>query len=318
MQMPEWANLRPAAGWQVLELNVKGMRVYAYKKPGPLGGLLYVPGYLPGNGQNLGAFVNELRKQTGNLVCKLEPMAESSDELIEILEQSGWRPARSVQYEHTVRLDLAQSDQELWMSVKARCRQEVNYARRDGIQIEFVEPKDNQLSKMYDLLKQTSNRKDFGIRERLSMMNFWRAFAETGRLTLAWATLDKQIIAGAVFIDNGVDKAWYKDAGSKPEFAKHFGPRLLLWEAALRFQKRGLKALDLSGIPDPHNYESSHMKGIYIFKTAFAREVTTMMPAYELPLKPLLYPVWNILEPVALKSRRALSTLAGNLRKSRG
>lgn len=312
MQSGEWADLRKAGGWETTELKLDAGIVRAYRKPTPLGGLVYVPGYMLQQPEQLAEIVQQL-KTTNDLVCKIEPCEEYEEQVAHWFEEKGWRKARSVQYEFTVRLDLTQSEEELWRNMKARGRQEINYARQGGIVIEEVTTNHENLESMYQILQTTSRRKDFGIREKRITLNFWQTFAEARKLKLFFAKYDNKVIAGGVFITDGKNKVWYKDAGSMPGYHKLFGPRLLLWETALKFKKDGYKLFDLGGTANPANYENDPMKGVHIFKTAFAREVTAMMPAYELPLKPLLYPLWNTVEPAALKARRVLSTIKGKL-----
>ncbi len=86
--------------------------------------------------------------------------------------------------------------------------------------------------------------------------------------------------------------------------SKFFGTRLLLFEAAKTLKKEGYKVFDLGGVPDPATYEQSHMRGIFIFKTGFNREIMEMMPAYELPLNKTLYRLWPKLELAYLKQAR--------------
>jgi lipid II:glycine glycyltransferase (peptidoglycan interpeptide bridge formation enzyme) len=311
LQSDEWAGLRAANGWQVLDLTVSNGRVNAYRKSSPLGCVVYVPGYLPALSQDLSALASQLK---GNITCKLEACEPANEKAQELLQQNGWKPARHVQYDYTVLLDLAQSDEDLWMSMKSRARQEINYARRDGVNIRESDYSQADYDQMHALLVDTSKRKAFGIRERQAVMNYWQAFQKAGRLKIFFAEKDGKVIAGGVFITDGKDKVWYKDAGSLPEFSKLFGPRLLLWEVALSFKKDGYKIFDLGGIPNPRSYENSALKGIFIFKTAFAREVTQMMPAYELPLNKIKHAAWSRIEPKALKLNRLASTIKGKLK----
>lgn len=311
MQSDEWASLRGATGWMVLSLSLGRGVVHAYRKKTPAGGIVYVPGFMPADKQEISAIAQSLK--SSNLACKVEPCEPLNQEVCQWFEELGWKRARNVQYEHTVILDLKLNEDELWMGMKSRGRQEVNYARKAGVNVEEVEPTDENLEHMHRLLKDTSERKSFGIREKQGVLNFWHTFIESGKLRLFFARHEGKIIAGGIFITDGSATAWYKDAGSLPAYAKMFGPRLLLWEVALALKKDGFKAFDLGGTPGPEDYETSSMKGIYIFKSAYTREVTTMMPAYELPLKPLVYPLWNTFEPALLKLRRTVSKIKGKL-----
>lgn len=310
MQSEQWAVLRESAGWSVLEPDLGSRKVFAYRKTTPAGGIVYMPGFVPERPEDLRQVAAQLK---GNMVCKVETCAPYDEKIERLFKEAGWKRARNVQYHHTVLLDLTQSEDDLWMGMKARGRQEVNYARRDGVVIERAEVNGTNLEQMHALLETTSKRKAFGIREKTAVLAFWKAFHEAGQLESFFAKQGKDVIAGAIFITNG-QTAWYKDAGSLPRYHKLFGPRLLLWEAALYFKKQGLKSFDLGGVPGEDELETSSMKGVYTFKTAYTREVTRMMPSYELPLKPLLYPMWQKIEPTALKTQRKLSAIKGKLR----
>lgn len=311
LQSDAWAGLRAANGWQVLNLEVSTGRVNAYRKASPLGGVVYVPGYMPADAKDLATLATQLK---GNITCKLEPCVPLNETKSAMIKNAGWKLARHVQYEHTVCLDLSQTADELWMSLKPRARQEINYAKRDGVKVVESDYSDKDLDIMHSLLLDTSQRKSFGIRERQAVMNYWQTFHKAGRLKIYFAKHDGKVIAGGVFITDSKETIWYKDAGSLPAYSKLFGPRLLLWQAALDFQKAGYKTFDLGGIPSPDRYESSPMKGIYIFKTAFAREVTPMMPTFELPLKKLRHTLWSKAEPKALKLNRLASAIKGKLK----
>lgn len=308
LQSTDWAHLRPEAGWSVQRIDFKKGQIFAYSKKTPAGNLVYIPGFMPAASDDLKNIANQLKNQN-NLACKIEPCEPTSPQAEKWFIKAGWKPARNIQYHYTVYLDLTRSENDLWMSMKARCRQEINYARRDKVQVIEAEPTEENFQIMYDLLQDTSKRKTFGIRDKQYAIHLWLAFAGSGHLKLLFVKIKGEIVAGGVFITDGKNRAWYKDAGSKAEFSKHFGPRLLLWEAALLLKKEGYKIFDLGGIPDPQTYKKSHMKGIYIFKTAFSREITPMMPAYELPLRPLIYPVWRRFEPTAIKAKRAVSKI---------
>ena len=316
MQSDQWAQLRTATGWEILTLPLSnGKSVHAYRKKTPLGGVVYIPGYTPSIQGELAEIATQVKRAGGNLTCKIESCVPMNEATAGWFKDSGWKSARHVQYSHTVILDLTQTEDQLWMGMKSRGRQEINYARRDGVKIEESKATNEDFDIMHDLLRGTSERKAFGIREKRGVLRFWQAFHDAGRLRLFFAKHNGQIIAGGIFITDGNDNVWYKDAGSLPAYNKLFGPRLLLWEAALKFKKDGYKSFDLGGLPAPDHYESSPMKGVYIFKTAFAREVTTMMPAYELPLKPLRHAAWQKLEPGAVKANRMASTIKGKIKR---
>jgi len=312
MQSAEWASLRAATGWTVLQVVLDNRTIYAYRKKSPVGGIVYIPGFMPQSKQELQIISQHLK--AGNLTCKVEACEPTDEKVIGWFKELDWKRTHNIQYEYTVRLDLDQSENDLWMGMKSRGRQEISYAKRDGVVIKEVDLTSENAEIMHHLLQDTSQRKSFGIREKQGVLKFWQTFADAGKLRLFFAYHKAKVIAGGVFITDS-QHAWYKDAGSDPAYAKLFGPRFLLWEVALILKKDGYKLFDLGGMPGPEEYEHSPMKGIYIFKTAYSREVTTMMPAYEISFKPLLHPLWQKIEPTALKLNRKVSGLKGKLKR---
>lgn len=316
MQSMEWAKLRTANGWEIQQLPLPNDKaVHAYRKKSPIGGLVYIPGFMPARREDIDYLADQVKNQATNITCKIEPCIPLDDEVVQWFKDEGWKRARNVQYEHTVVMDLTKSEDDLWMGMKSRGRQEVNYARKAGAVIEEAACTQADFDTMHELLKTTSQRKAFGIRERQGVMKIWKTFRDAGRLRLFFAKFEDTIIAGGIFITDGTRTVWYKDAGSLPAYHKLFGPRLLLWEAALAFKKEGYQVFDLGGTPGEEDYQKSSMRGVYIFKTAYTRELTTMMPAFELPLKPLRHHAWQKLEPTAVKINRLASTLKGKIKR---
>lgn len=305
LQSDEWASLRGAFGWSVLTVELPAGKVYMYKKATPLGGLLYVPGFMPRSKQDLETLKDYVKSLDGVLACKVEACHSFDPHVADWFVGNGWKEVDHVQYGHTVCLDLTQPEDKLRLSFKSRARQEIGYAQKAGVKIERVAASDKNLDVMFKILADTSQRKEFGIRDRAGMLKFWQSFRDADKLELFFAQLEGTVIAAGVFIHNG-KTAWYKEGGSLPGHAKAYAPRLLLWEVARYFKAHGAHTFDLGGIPSPQTFESSPMRGIYVFKTAFAREVTTMMPVFELPLKRMAYPLWSALEPAAIKLNRRL------------
>jgi lipid II:glycine glycyltransferase (peptidoglycan interpeptide bridge formation enzyme) len=121
-------------------------------------------------------------------------------------------------------------------------------------------------------------------------MTYLKKFAEAKQLKLFFAYHDDELLAGSIILTNG-DQAWNKDGGSTRTKANLMAPRLVQWEAMKALKKLGVKEYDLGGIPNPVNHQGSSIPGIYIFKSGFSKEYSTLMPTLELPLS-ARYKLW--------------------------
>ena len=63
------------------------------------------------------------------------------------------------------------------MSFKSRGRYEVLQAQKFGVEIEEADPTDANLQKMYELMRVTSTRNKFYIRDSKFSMAYWKVFA---------------------------------------------------------------------------------------------------------------------------------------------
>ncbi len=310
LQSDSWAKVRERSAWKPGDISLATRTVRYFRRRTPAGSVLFIPGFVPVSLEELKELTEKVKKVRGNnICCKLESCTAHNDDLVRMFEQAGWKPARITQYEYTVRIDLRQSVEALRAGMKKRARNELNRATKDGVQVEEVDPTTDNLETMYALLRDTSKRKDFSIRNKTFVMKFWESFRQAGQLKLFFAKHDNDVIAGAIVVTDATGTmAWYKDGASVTSKAAHYGPRLLLWEIAKNLKQGGYTTFDLGGIPNPADYERSRMKGIYIFKTAYTRDVTHMMPAYELPLSSS-YKVWPKLELAYRKLYFAMSKL---------
>lgn len=299
-QSEQWALARHGSVWRDETLVWQDQPLRTLVRSSPLGKIVFIPGFYP-DSNNIPALTNFLRSEYQTaFICKLETLVPKDERLIKSLQKSGWESGRTTQYSHTVQFDLTTSPEILLRNMKKRARNELNRAVKNNVKVVEMPAHDNQLDVMYELLANTAARKKFSVHDKHFLFTYWRAMRDAGMLRLFQAqqssetnVTEKKILAAAIIIVSQDGKrAWYKEGASTLLESQLNAPRLLLWEVAKKLQKDGVQVFDLGGIPEPITYEHSHMKGIYIFKTAYSPNITTMMPVYELPLKPLRYKLW--------------------------
>lgn len=296
MQSATWAEVKSQFGWKTETLSYSGIPagriiVYLRKVPG-IGKFAYIPG-ISGVTDAEAAKLTEFLKTKYSkkaFALRLEINQPESEELLTKFKQQGWKLAKPIQYRHTVKIDLTQPEDDIWMNFKSRGRYEVLQAQKAGVAVTKVEPTDENLQKMYDLMQTTSTRNKFYIRDKQFCFAYWHKFREAGDLELFFAEHKGDLQAGAVIIKNGT-AAWYKDGGSTRANAQVMAPRLLLWEVMKSLKKQGMTSFDLAGIADPKNYQTSQIRSIYVFKSAFSKQTVSYMPSLELPLS-IRYALW--------------------------
>lgn len=308
LQSDEWASAKSKSSWKSRVLLIsdnKNIRIY--KRPTPGGSVLYVPGFNPKSQKDIIDLTKSIKLIKGvRLVTKIEPCSAYNQQTVDWFLQHGWVKAKNIQYSHTIFLDLSKPENQLLSEMKSRARRDINLSARRGVVVESVEPTDENMKVMYQLLRTTSKRKKFSVKDKEQVMSFWKEFRKSNKLKMFFAMHEYDILAAAVIIHNG-QTAWYKEGASMTHKSNLCAPRLLLWEIAKSLRKEGFTEFDLSGIPDPETYEKSKMKGLYIFKSGYAQECVEMMPAFELPHYDLTYKVWPMAEKSIIKTYQAFS-----------
>ena len=296
MQSSVWKNTKAKSQWKATRLLIDGkkwqlpVQMFSRTVPG-FGRLHYAPELGGVTADNIADVTKQLRAQyrRGGAI-KVELYEEYSDDLIKAFETVGWRRGNSVQYRLSVAIDMSGSQDELFMSFKGRARNEIRMAQKSGVTVQQVEVTDENLDHLHRLMNVTSARSGAFFRGREYLDNYWHEFSKAGQGSLYFAYHEGDLLAAAYVIKYG-EHAWYKDGGSVREKTELKAPRLLLWQIMTDLQAEGVTNFDLSGIPEDHELATSHMKGLYTFKTGFARGTKKFMPAMELPLGKL-YPAW--------------------------
>ena len=293
MQTSLWAELKAKYGWNSEIINVSGIDLRIYKRKIPIFGYVaYIPGCPPIENNKIKSFTGDIKKKINASIVRIEQF-EQRDDSIDSYLKNGWVVAsKNIQYRFTIQIDLTPSQDQMFANLKSRGRYEVKKAEAEGVKVESVETSEENFKTMYELLKVTSKRNKFYIRDLEFMQGYWGEFANKGKLKLFFAYHNSKVVAGAVVLVND-RKAWYKDGGSLRDGTQIMAPRLLHWQIAKSLKNDGIETYDLGGIPDPDKHHDSSMHGIYVFKSAYAKNPTIFMPTLDLPLKKVakLFPV---------------------------
>lgn len=205
-----------------------------------------------------------------------------------------------IQFRNTVVVGLCDDEEALLAQMKPKTRYNVRLADKRGVTIRVGGAEDIDL--LYRMYAHTSVRDDFLIRGKDYYALVWRTFFEAGLAEPLIAEVDGEPV-GAVVIFRFGNKAWYLYGMSLDEHREKMFTYRLQWEAMLRAKAAGCTLYDFWGAPDEFN-ESDPMWGVYRFKEGFGGTVLRTLGAWDYPVRPLIYQLYNRILPRILNVMR--------------
>jgi lipid II:glycine glycyltransferase (peptidoglycan interpeptide bridge formation enzyme) len=291
MQSEAWAEVKSPYGWvaEHQPAPAQGGRsaVQTFRRHAPLiGGVVHAPRVSGLSAQSVAAFT-ELASSCADgraAAFKLEPYQDHDDEIVAAFVDAGWRIGDITQYRHGVTVSLAGSEEDVWMSFKSRARTDVNAAvKKNGVTAERVALTAENIETLVMLIGETRDRSGAFFRSRSYLERTWHAFDKRGEGRLYFAYIDGRTVAAAFVFTFGLT-AWYKDGGSLRSDNNSHAARQLHWKIMQDLIADGYENYDLGNIPNLDEPNEAGMRGLYQFKTGYARETKFYMPALEYPL----------------------------------
>ncbi|OQY36151.1 MAG: hypothetical protein B6I38_00265 [Anaerolineaceae bacterium 4572_5.1] len=225
-------------------------------------------------------------------------------------EALGWHfSAEQIQYRNTVLVDLSDAEDDILMRMNSKTRYNIRLAKRKGVTVRVGNRDD--LEMLYQMYAETSVRGGFTIREKDYYQAVWDTFLPSdaeaspkpGPVAQPLiAEVEGEAVAGAVIFRFG-KRAWYLHGMSALEHREKMPPHLIQWEAMRWAKKAGCTIYDMWGAPDVFE-ESDSMWGVYRFKRGFGGRVSRTIGAWDLPLRPVLYKLYNSILPKVLELMR--------------
>lgn len=236
--------------------------------------------------------VAEFARARGAFLLKIEPRLEP--ESAPTIRLAGLvDTVRIVPNPSTILVDVRGSEEELFARIGKKARNSVNRAQRDGIVVERVAASDHACGQLYRLLEETAQGR-FVLREERYYRQFWQRFERSGNGQLFFASRGSDLVAGAFAMALG-DKTTYKDGASVRAKSAYGASHAVQWEVLRWANERGAHTHDLCGAPPAARADdAAHpLHGVGQFKRSFSAEITDYVGAFDLPLKPAAYWVWN-------------------------
>lgn len=220
----------------------------------------------------------------------------------EFLKRKWKLSGEQIQFKNTAVLELSGTEEDWLKRMKQKARYNLRLAQRSGVNIRIAI--DDELPALYQMYAQTAARDGFIIREMEYYLGVWRRFIRAGMADALIAEVDGQAIAGLVLFHFG-KRAWYFYGMSTTLHREKMPNYLLQWEAMRLARSKGCEIYDLWGAPDQFS-ESDRMYGVFRFKDGLGAVVVRTWGAWDYPVKPALYALYQQVLPRILDLTRWL------------
>jgi len=303
LQSFQWSEFQKSIGQKVIKQEIAGVPVQIIKYPLPFKqSYLYAPHVFSAKGK---AQSKKLEKELQELkiICKQEKSiflrvdflreqeTESAAEMRQELKEAKFKSAPANYYFSAIsqppfaaHLDIGGSEEQILSNMRYNTRRSIRLAKERGVAVEQLE----NIKSFFNLLTQTSQRKNVGLHPREHYFKLKQAFGED--LVLLMAYNKKQLLAGAMILFFG-EQATYLHAGSLPGSQNQEAPYLILWQAILEAKKRGCKILDLGAVA-PEGSQNHPWQSITTFKMGWRPKIVNYLSAYDWVNKPFWYKMY--------------------------
>lgn len=254
----------------------------------------------------LAALVRQARRARA-IFLRIEPNCTEdhpqSDSLHTWLLLQGLQPAPTIQPRSSIHVDLTPPEAAILAACSKGHRADIRRAERQGVQVRVGTAAD--LPAFHQIMQATGARAAFGVHSRAYYQAAFDLHQPRARLLLA--TVDDHIVAAhMIFAD--ARRGAYLYSGANEIGLKAGANHLLEWHAICWARALGCVSYDLWGIPDDlgraasaaddaeraaleQSAQSDPLIGVYRFKKGFGGRVVRYLPAYDMSLIPLLYPI---------------------------
>lgn len=317
LQSPAWQKMNELVGHKVLVDASDDAWCLMIVKNAKRGRYLEVPGGPLVDWENeeqvqrvFGRIYTVARRE-GCVFVRLRPQLRQSAENTERLRALGARPApMHLHAEHTVMIDLTESEEQLLKDMRKQTRYEVRRAEKLGMQVEWGNSAE-LFQEFHAVQTETAARQHFVPPDLPTLLAEREAFGQNARLYVARTAEGDAVAYGLVLI--GGAEAEYFEAASTALNRKLPGAYALQWQVMRDLKALGVERYNLWGIaplknssgrgqhatPDPqHRYA-----GVTTFKTGFGGEIVEYVPAQDIVIKHIRYGINWLIEVVRKKKR---------------
>lgn len=313
LQSPEWGRVNELAGYHVV---VRSLGSHSYcqmiVKNAKRARYLEVPGGPLvdwGDAKKVTDMFTQIRQVAKKYHCafaRVRPQLPDSEKNRQLFAKHGFcRAPMHLHAEHTIIIDLTQSEDELLAAMRRQTRYEVRRAQKQGIVVEKLTD-EASYREFHAVQAETAKRQGFIPPDLDTLLAERTAFGEHSWIYRAVMPDENgalQPVAYGLILVAGQEGEYF-EAASTDLNRKHPGSTAILWQAMRDLKAMGLKRFNLWGIA-PEGQPEHRYAGVTTFKKGFGGEVVAFLPAQDLVLSKVRYLPDLIIER-ARKKRRHL------------
>ena len=250
------------------------------------------------------AFVSiaEVAEQEKCVFVRVRPQLAANRENLRILADLGLKKSpMHLAAEHTVMIDLQQSEEELLAGMRRQTRYDVRRSAKMGIMVDRSNSEEI-FREFHQVQLKTARRQRFVPPSLEVLLAERTAFGDNIQIYVARTSEGKPIAYGLI-IKDGPEGDYY-EAASTDLNRKLPGAYALLWQAMRDLKAEGYKRFNLWGIA-PAGQPEHRYAGVTTFKTGFGGEVVEYVPAHDLVISRVGY-LKDLVVEKARKKRRHL------------
>jgi lipid II:glycine glycyltransferase (peptidoglycan interpeptide bridge formation enzyme) len=163
-------------------------------------------------------------------------------------------------------LDITHKEEYLLKSFDKRLRNSISKAKRSVIEVISIKSKKKMITFYNELWKPLVKRKNILDNPMKYFEKIYDLMADIEMVKIFIAEIDGNMTS-AILTGIFRDTMFYMESATSPNYRKENPNSLLLWEAILYAKKRGIRYLDLCGMPEDKE------NGIFRFKSKFNGEI---------------------------------------------
>lgn len=317
LQSPDWAKVNEIMGYKVITEDFGGtgwcMMIIKNAKRGrylEIGGGPLLDWTNVGEVRKAFEKIEQIARTQKCVFIRMRPQLKAVKKNLDLMQDLGFKKApMHLHAEHTVLIDLEQSEDDLLKNMRRQTRYEVRRADKLGIKVESGNS-EALFEEFHNVQTETALRQNFVPPNLKMLMAEREAFG--GNAKIYWAYLEvedefnpkktkKDPIAYGLILTCG-EEAEYFEAASTSLNSKLPGAYALQWQVMRDLKKAGFKRYNLWGIA-PKGAKKHRYAGVTTFKTGFGGEITEYVPAQDLVIKKGRYFVNWLVEKIRSKRR---------------
>ncbi len=247
----------------------------------------------------------KIAKKYKAFIFRLDPDIPNKDENFKLLMQSlGYKLKDNIktiddviQPKFVYRLNIkGKTEEEIFKSFKEKTRYNIRLSLKKNVKIR--EGKKEDIPIFYNILKETSKRDNFFIRDIKYFERIYNImYPKFAKILIAEYEGNPIAVAMPIYYGN---KVWYLYGGSLNKYRNVMSTYLLQWEMIKWALEKGCDIYDFGGVSG-YNDKESCMYGVYHFKSGFNGEVVEFIDELYIVFNPFKNTIWNIISSLHTK-----------------